>query len=109
MCGISGSVNFPLDTEKINRVLGHRGPDEQGSYMHGNVQFHHLRLSILDVTGGKQPMHYLDRYTIIFNGQIYNHQDVRKELGLRCHTNSDTTAPVHEQLRNACRQHRWFF
>ncbi len=95
MCGISGSVNFPLDTAKINKVLGHRGPDEQASYIHGNIHFHHLRLSILDISGGKQPMHYLDRYTIIFNGQIYNHQEVRRQLNLQCTTNSDTETILH--------------
>ena len=90
MCGIAGSINFQFDPSRINAVMGHRGPDAQQSYRLENVQLHHLRLSILDAEGGKQPMHYLDRYVIIFNGEIYNHLEVRNELGLQCHTNSDT-------------------
>ncbi len=90
MCGIVASVNYSFDTNTVNRVMGHRGPDERNSYQSKNVLLHHLRLSILDVAGGKQPMQYLNRYTIIFNGEIYNHLDVRKQLSLSCITHSDT-------------------
>jgi asparagine synthase (glutamine-hydrolysing) len=90
MCGISGSVNFKFNTEIINDVMGHRGPDERFSYISDNVMLHHLRLSILDSQGGRQPMHLGESYTIIFNGEIYNHGDLRKKYNLVCKTSSDT-------------------
>lgn len=90
MCGIAGAVNFKLSHDTINAVMLHRGPDEQGSYLSGNVDFFHLRLAILDIGGGKQPMHLDNRYTIIFNGEIYNHQQVRKQFNIEGRTSSDT-------------------
>ena len=70
--------------------MGHRGPDERASYQKHDVILHHLRLAIVDIAEGHQPMHYLDRYTIIFNGEIYNHLEVRQQLNLNCKTGSDT-------------------
>ncbi len=90
MCGIAGSVNFKLSYEQINRSMFHRGPDEQNGFLSGNVDLYHLRLSILDISGGKQPMSLQERYTIIFNGQIYNHQELRAKYGLQGQTYSDT-------------------
>ncbi|MBL0274378.1 MAG: asparagine synthase (glutamine-hydrolyzing) [Chitinophagaceae bacterium] len=89
MCGIAGSVNFRLDIPSLTRDLFHRGPDEQTTFEEGNLQLHHHRLAILDIAGGHQPMH-LDHLTIIFNGEIYNHLEVRKKYNLSCHTKSDT-------------------
>ncbi len=89
MCGIAGSVNFKLDIPKLTRDLWHRGPDEQASFEEGPVQLHHHRLAILDIAGGAQPMHF-EHLTIIFNGEIYNHLDLRKQYNLSCTTNSDT-------------------
>ncbi len=90
MCGIAGSVNFRLTYDNINAVMHHRGPDEQNSYTSENVDLYHLRLSILDISGGKQPMHLRDRFTIIFNGEIYNHAELRKQFNLDGTTSSDT-------------------
>ncbi|CAN5498161.1 asparagine synthase (glutamine-hydrolyzing) [soil metagenome] len=90
MCGIAGAVNFKLPYEVVSRELYHRGPDEQNGWTTDNVDFYHLRLSIVDITGGKQPMHLDDRYTIIFNGEIYNHQEIRAEHNIIGHTSSDT-------------------
>ncbi len=90
MCGIAGSVNFKLSYDQINRSMFHRGPDEQNGFLSENVDLYHLRLSILDISGGKQPMSLDDRYTIIFNGQIYNHAELRKKHGLAGNTYSDT-------------------
>lgn len=90
MCGIAGAVNFNFDPGIVNGAMGHRGPDEQASFGHDNVLLHHLRLAIVAITEGHQPMHYLDRYTIIFNGEIYNHLEVRQQLKLDCKTKSDT-------------------
>lgn len=89
MCGIAGSVNYSLDSGKLNTSLIHRGPDEQTSFLDNNVQFYHYRLSILDKEGGKQPMTY-GPLTIIYNGEIYNHLEVRRKLNLTCTTKSDT-------------------
>ncbi|HPN59194.1 MAG TPA: asparagine synthetase B, partial [Chitinophagaceae bacterium] len=89
MCGIAGSVNFNLDIPRLTKDLWHRGPDEQASWAENNVQLHHHRLAILDIASGKQPMQYRE-FTIIFNGEIYNHLDVRKKMGLQCVTHSDT-------------------
>ncbi len=90
MCGIAGSVSFPLDYSLIKGCMGHRGPDEQHGFRHQAVDLYHLRLSIIDIGGGKQPMHLGDRYSIIFNGEIYNHQEIREALHLKGQTSSDT-------------------
>ncbi len=90
MCGIAGSVNFKLSYNQVNRTMFHRGPDEQNGFLSENVDLYHLRLSILDISGGKQPMSLDDRFTIIFNGQIYNHNDLRKKYSLVGNTYSDT-------------------
>ena len=89
MCGIAGTINYSFDLPLLTKDLFHRGPDEQSTFKTDNLVLHHLRLSILDIAGGKQPMHY-EHLTIIFNGQIYNHLDVRKKYQLVCKTNSDT-------------------
>lgn len=90
MCGIAGAVNAGFSYEQVIKTLRHRGPDEQNSYQNKNVDLFHLRLSILDIKGGKQPMHFREKYTIIFNGEIYNHQEIRKQFSLNGSTSSDT-------------------
>ena len=90
MCGIAGAVNYKLNYTNINANMHHRGPDEQNGFAVDNVDFYHLRLAILDIGGGKQPMHQNDRYTIIFNGEIYNHAEIRTQLNLTGRTSSDT-------------------
>jgi asparagine synthase (glutamine-hydrolysing) len=90
MCGIAGAVNFNLPIETAIEKMGHRGPDGNGSFVNENVSLIHLRLAILDIAGGIQPMSLRDRYVIVFNGEIYNHLEVRKHLDLSCQTNSDT-------------------
>ena len=90
MCGIAGAVNFKIDQGLVNQYMLHRGPDEQHAFTEDNVDFYHLRLSIVDIGGGKQPMQLGNRYTIIFNGEIYNHAEVREQLGIVGKTSSDT-------------------
>jgi asparagine synthase (glutamine-hydrolysing) len=90
MCGIAGSVNFKLSYQQVNDKMLHRGPDEQNGFTAGNVDLYHLRLSVVDISGGKQPMHLDNRYTIIFNGEIYNHNEIRSSIGLKGQTSSDT-------------------
>jgi len=89
MCGIAGSLNYPLHIPRLTDDLFHRGPDEQTSYKDNGLLLHHHRLAILDIAGGHQPMHY-EGLTVIFNGEIYNHLDIRGKYQLECKTNSDT-------------------
>lgn len=90
MCGIAGTINFDFPYDKVISSMRHRGPDEQSTYEKGRVIFLHLRLSILDKVGGSQPMTLHDKYTIVFNGEIYNHNQLRKEFNLAGNTSSDT-------------------
>jgi asparagine synthase (glutamine-hydrolysing) len=97
MCGILG-VLPPVDLELFQnslRSLAHRGPDGEGVWRDDEyILLGHRRLSILDIsTSALQPMSYLDRYHCVFNGEIYNFIEVRKELESQGHcfrTNSDT-------------------
>ena len=90
MCGIAGSVNHTLSYKIINSTMGHRGPDGRNGFSDNNVDLYHLRLSILDMEGGSQPMHLDNRFTIIFNGEIYNHTELRKQFNITGNTHSDT-------------------
>lgn len=101
MCGIFGVVNFTgmlQYTEDSIRTacnkIVHRGPDESGYYSEPGVALCHRRLSIIDISGGKQPMSTEDgRYTLTYNGEIYNYEIVRNTLvskGYNFTTNSDT-------------------
>ena len=103
MCGIAGILNFNGnivqhgDLQRMSDVIAHRGPDGEGFWLNENktVGFGHRRLSIIDLTDtGKQPMHYADgRYTIIYNGEIYNYVELKEELkryGYQFHSTSDT-------------------
>ena len=96
MCGILGSygTKFHFNEEHLN-ILSHRGPDDKGYFFDNNVMLGHRRLSIVDLTqNGHQPMSTIDnRYTIVFNGEIYNHIEIRNELikeGIKFKSNSDT-------------------
>ncbi len=117
MCGIVGSVNKggrAVDRETIERMNGaivHRGPDDDGFYVNENVGLGMRRLSIIDVAHGKQPIHNADETKwIVFNGEIYNYQELRADLDKRGHkfyTNSDTEAIVHlyDEFGPECLQH----
>jgi len=100
MCGISGFIgNFSKnDLEKMNNVMVHRGPDDSGIYFKNNVGLAHRRLSIIDLEGGHQPMSNEDNTVwIVFNGEIYNFQDLKKQhLGShKFKTRSDTEVIIH--------------
>jgi asparagine synthase (glutamine-hydrolysing) len=94
MCGIAGSINHSLNIPQLTCDLWHRGPDEQNTFAAGVLQLHHHRLAILDIAGGQQPMEY-GPFTIIFNGEIYNHLEVRKKYNFNCNTSSDTETILH--------------
>ena len=92
MCGIAGTINSNSDTfELIKQSLYHRGPDEQDNYNYKNINLIHTRLSIQDISNGHQPFVY-NEFVIVFNGEIYNHLDIRKNYlkDFSFHTNSDT-------------------
>lgn len=106
MCAICGIVNFnaadPVDAAvigKMTQALAHRGPDDDGYFVEGRVGLGHRRLSIIDLSGGKQPIFNEDESAaIIFNGEIYNYQDLAAELAAAGHifkTRSDTETILH--------------
>jgi asparagine synthase (glutamine-hydrolysing) len=83
MCGIIGTAGSTnLQYESLLKSICHRGPDSEGSHIENDVSLGHTRLAIQDLSeNGKQPMYSPDgRYVIIFNGEIYNHQDLRDQL-----------------------------
>ncbi len=98
MCGICGIVSSsPIARQglpEIQRLIAHRGPDDRGSWQNQYVAFGHLRLSIIDLSdGGHQPMaDSLTGCVIIFNGEIYNYLELKRELSTAHDfvTNSDT-------------------
>jgi asparagine synthase (glutamine-hydrolysing) len=100
MCGINGfSWRDPVLLRQMHQATRHRGPDDQGFWETDAVSFAHNRLSIIDLTpGGRQPMATPDgRYTIVFNGEIYNYRALRGELekmGERFVSSSDTEVLV---------------
>lgn len=125
MCGITGFVeqgatgsHLLRSTEDRARVLDHmcrvirhRGPDDQGTFVSGGVGLGMRRLSIIDLAGGHQPMSGEDgKVTVVFNGEIYNYRELQLELEARGHrfqTHSDTEAIVHayEEYGSDCVEH----
>jgi asparagine synthase (glutamine-hydrolysing) len=118
MCGICGIVNFiesdPVDQvviERMTEALAHRGPDDAGYFVQGRVGLGHRRLSIIDLSGGRQPIFNEDRSAaIIFNGEIYNYPALAAALTTTGHTfrtRSDTETILHsyEEYGDDCVQH----
>jgi asparagine synthase (glutamine-hydrolysing) len=109
MCGIAGFISSEKDrlsTEKSGSLLEsmcllirHRGPDEQGTWTSGQVALGMRRLSIIDLSGGHQPIFNEDEsLVIVFNGEIYNYRELQRELQQKGHTfrsNSDTETIIH--------------
>ena len=118
MCGICG-VFYSDRAQRVNRdmlvsmnqQIVHRGPDDDGFFVEENVGLAMRRLSIIDIQSGHQPLSNEDRSVwIVFNGEIYNHQDLRKDLqslGHRYRTRSDTETIVHlyEEYGRDCVKH----
>ena len=105
MCGIAGYLavdgsapNRSLLKSMCDRLV-HRGPDAYGSFFEGPVALGHRRLSIIDLDTGDQPVGNEDgSIQVIFNGEIYNYQEIRSDLqhkGHRFRTQSDTEVLVH--------------
>lgn len=105
MCGIAGIIDYSGYEPSANLVTGmigmmhHRGPDMGGIYLDGPVVLGHARLSIIDLSGGDQPIHNEDkRLWVVLNGEIFNYLELRKALiakGHRFYTQSDTEVIVH--------------
>jgi len=104
MCGIAGYVGLDADQQLLARMDAaqrHRGPDGTGAWSDADsrVGFAHQRLAILDRDGGHQPMRTEDgRHVLVYNGEVYNHEDLRTELealGHRFETRCDTEVVLH--------------
>ena len=117
MCGIAGifdtrgQQDYPRELmQRMNDIQSHRGPDESGYHFEPGVAFAHRRLSIIDLSTGQQPLFNEDgSVVVVFNGEIYNYQELIPELtalGHRFHTRSDTEVIVHawESWGEACVQ-----
>ena len=119
MCGIAGIISSDtslVTTEQLTKMtnaLAHRGPDGEAQWINqwGNVGFGHRRLSIIDLTdAGAQPMHYLKRYTIVYNGEIYNYLELKEILhkkGYRFKSLSDTEVilAAYDYWKEDCLEH----
>ena len=103
MCGICGEWNERgadrQRVERMNATLSHRGPDDEGSVLLGEAALAMRRLSIIDIEGGNQPIANEDESVwIVFNGEIYNHAALHRDLEARGHrfrTATDTEVLVH--------------
>src|SRR5262245_28211296 len=106
MCGIAGiAAPYRLDDGAVTRALqmresiAHRGPDAAGLHVDGCAILAHRRLSIVDLSTGNQPLANEDQSVwTVFNGEIYNHRDIRRDLERRGHTfrgHSDTEVLPH--------------
>ncbi len=106
MCGITGFAQAHHEAEEARRIvkamadlITYRGPDGEGYYVDDQVALGHRRLSIIDLEGGRQPMFNEDgSLVVIFNGEIYNFQELKKELEAAGHTfatRSDTEVLLH--------------
>ena len=101
MCGINGIISKKNNKEQLikemnNKIL-HRGPNAEGLYTDEYVALGQRRLSIIDLAGGNQPIYNEDKsILVVYNGEIYNYQELKKELSNHdFKTNSDTEVLVH--------------
>jgi len=119
MCGINGIAFSPGSGKHVDEatlvamrdILHHRGPDDGGSFIDGNIGLGHRRLSIVDVAHGAQPMFSGGgNYAIVYNGEVYDHADRRGELealGHKFENRSDTETILHlyEEYGRGCVEH----
>jgi len=110
VCGIAGVIGKPgeviysEDVHRMCQTIVHRGPDDEGIYTQGAVGLGVRRLSIIDVAGGQQPIHNEDSTVwVVFNGEIYNFQELRRELESRGHRFS-TQNSFHKSPPEAARE-----
>ncbi len=112
MCGINGFINYNNNSQtlikKMNEKIKHRGPDGEGFYLDKNISLGHRRLSIIDLSeNGKQPMFNEDKsMCIVFNGEIYNFQELKKELENKhkfiSQTDTEVVLHLYEEKKEKC-------
>ena len=119
MCGINGIIyagveKRTVDEQLLRRMrdaLAHRGPDESGLFIENNVGLGHRRLSIVDLESGQQPMFNRTRSAVIvYNGEVYNHNDYRQELiakgyEYQSHCDTETILHLYEEYGKGCVEH----
>jgi asparagine synthase (glutamine-hydrolysing) len=119
MCGITGILTLNPNAsvsreciQKMTDAVRHRGPDDEGIYLNGCVALGHRRLAIIDLSpDGHQPMTGPDNSTwLVYNGEIYNYLDIKRELQARGHqfkSHSDTEVILHayQEYGPACLSH----
>ena len=119
MCGIAGKISLSSkevslpEIEQMNHAILHRGPDDGGAYVSPDkkVGLGHRRLSIIDLSPlGHQPMRYLDRYEIVFNGEIYNFQEKRTLLEkegytFASHSDTEVILALYDKYGEQCLDH----
>jgi asparagine synthase (glutamine-hydrolysing) len=104
MCGINGfNWNDPRLIQTMNEAIKHRGPDDTGLYNDENISLGHVRLSIIDLSSrGHQPMvDVSDNYYLVYNGEIYNFQEIREELvkkGIQFKSKTDTEVLLYSYI-----------
>ena len=113
MCAISGMIGLPCAEQTKKKMLStmhHRGPDGNGCYQKEDTTLLHARLAVIDLDGGRQPMAYScngENYIIVYNGELYNTDELRRELGRLGHEfagHSDTEVLLHAyvQWKESC-------
>ena len=111
MCSICGEVDFASTSDircdtvkKMNAVMKHRGPDDSDIFCDENVCLGHNRLSVMDIENGHQPMSVMygnKKYTIVYNGEIYNCDEIKKDIkkrGIELKTNCDTEVVLYSYI-----------
>ena len=111
MCGIAGAISFSEDMrsdmkiyEKMQRAMIHRGPDQRGIVLTREAALIHTRLAVIDISGGRQPMSCSlgeKNYIIVYNGELYNTQEIRDELeqDFDFETSSDTEVVLKSYIK----------
>src|SRR5689334_24390609 len=114
MCGIAGFINAsPAESRsgvlrRMTDAIAHRGPDDSGTYQDAWASLGHRRLSIIDLSGGHQPAsNESGDLWIVYNGEIFNHTDLRPELEAaghvyRSHCDTETIIHAYEQYGAGC-------
>jgi len=119
MCGLTGKIYFndqavsETDILAMNEKILHRGPDDGGVYISPDqkVGLGHRRLSIIDLSPlGHQPMRYIDRYEIVFNGEVYNFQEKRNMLEkegytFKSHSDTEVLMALYDKFGKKCLEH----
>jgi asparagine synthase (glutamine-hydrolysing) len=120
MCGIAGWIDFKQDIKRrvdivkeMAETLSFRGPDETNVWIDHHAGFGHKRLAVVDLEGGKQPMTRTkngNQYTICYNGELYNTEDIRKELlrqgyTFRGHSDTEVLLSAYMEWKEECVHH----